>query len=161
RIPNFWGPLATARPGQMEQYAEGALDFSESGPYNPGQGWRLVQYFDKTRMELTHPAQGLVTNGLLAVELISGRVQFCDTTFEQRQPAAIPVAGDPDNPGPTYAMLQANAAQLLNPAASQLISPVQGQPTTLALTSAGTITTYPAGASVPPAQISLYDEATK
>lgn len=33
-------------------------------------------------MELTHPAQGLVTNGLLAVELISGRLQLGDNTFE-------------------------------------------------------------------------------
>jgi len=80
--PNFWGPLATAREGQTEADQEGALDCSESGPTNPGQGTRRVQYFNKARMELTHPAQGLVTNGLLAVELISGRLQLGDNTFE-------------------------------------------------------------------------------
>src|SRR6185437_2356171 len=35
-IPNFWGPLATARNGQTEQYAEGVL--------NGQPGVRLVQY---------------------------------------------------------------------------------------------------------------------
>ncbi len=54
--PNFWGPLATAREGQTEAYQEGALDCSESGPTNPGQGTRRVQYFNKARIELIHPA---------------------------------------------------------------------------------------------------------
>ncbi len=43
--PNCWGPLATAREGQTEADQEGALDCSESGPTNPGQGTRRVQYF--------------------------------------------------------------------------------------------------------------------
>ncbi len=104
RTPNFWG---SARTGEViEPYKEGALDYSESGPTNPGQGLRRVQYFDKGRMELTHPAQGLVTNGLLTVELITGRVQLGDATFEQRLPARVPAVGDPDNPFPTYADLQ-------------------------------------------------------
>ncbi len=40
--PNFWGPLATATDGQQEPYKEAAG------------GQRLVQYFDKGRMELTN-----------------------------------------------------------------------------------------------------------
>lgn len=103
--PNFWGPLATAHDGQNEPYIEGSLDFSESGPANPGQGMRRVQYFDKARMELTHPAQGLVTTGLLTVELKSGKVQLGDNTFEQRSPARINIAGDPGTDGLTYADL--------------------------------------------------------
>ncbi|MHB8647870.1 MAG: DUF5107 domain-containing protein, partial [Thermomicrobiales bacterium] len=71
----------------------------------PGQGMRLVQYFDKARMELTHPAQGLVTTGLLTVELKSGKVQLGDNTFEQRGPAHINMAGDPGTDGLTYADL--------------------------------------------------------
>jgi hypothetical protein len=106
-VTNFWGPLGTASSGINEPYKEGSLGVSESGPMNPGQGQRLVQYFDKGRMELTHPAQGLVTNGLLTVELITGKVQLGDNTFEQRQPAAVPAVGDPDNAFPTYADLQA------------------------------------------------------
>jgi hypothetical protein len=92
-VPNFWGPLALARDGQREPYAEA-----------PG-GQRLVQYFDKARMELTTPATGVVTNGLLTVELMTGRVQLGDATFEQRQPARINVAGDPGGDSVTYADL--------------------------------------------------------
>jgi hypothetical protein len=106
-VPNFWGPAITG--SVVEPYKEGSLDYSESGPTNPDQGTRYVQYFDKGRMELTHPAQGLVTNGLLTVELITGRLQRGDATFEQRQPARVPAVGDPTNTFPTYADLQAIA----------------------------------------------------
>ena len=60
--PNFWGPLPLAHEGQAEPYV--------SGRYNGSGGQRLVQYFDKARMELTDPGTGTVTNGLLAVEMI-------------------------------------------------------------------------------------------
>lgn len=77
----------------------------------PG-GARLVQYFDKARMEINDPAGDragpwFVTNGLLVVEMISGRLQVDDDTFEQRTPAAVPIAGDPLNnaEAPTYAAL--------------------------------------------------------
>ncbi|MGI8855945.1 MAG: lamin tail domain-containing protein [Thermomicrobiales bacterium] len=79
-------------------------------PYRdaPG-GTRLVQYFDKSRMELTNP-QGnpadpfFVTNGLLTTEMLTGNVQLGDATFESHSPAAVNVAGDLDDPnGPTYA----------------------------------------------------------
>jgi hypothetical protein len=65
---------------------------------------RLVQYFDKARMELTTPASP-VTNGLLTVELKSGQLQLGDDSFEQRAAATVGVAGDPGTPGPTYADL--------------------------------------------------------
>lgn len=98
--PNFWGPLANAKDGQQESYKEAAG------------GKRLVQYFDKARMELTN---GKLTNGLLTVELKTGRLQTGDASFEQRQPAKINIAGDAGSDGPTYADLaqlpekQANA----------------------------------------------------
>jgi hypothetical protein len=92
----IWGPVAIS-PVMQEPYAE-----------SPG-GVRQVQYFDKARMEITHPDSGdpdsiwYVTNGLLAFELIIGNVQSGDSTFEFIQPAAIPVAGDLDDPAsPTY-----------------------------------------------------------
>ncbi|MGI8690424.1 MAG: lamin tail domain-containing protein, partial [Thermomicrobiales bacterium] len=45
-----------------------------------------------------------VTNGLLATEMLTGKVQLGDAFFETHNPAAIPVAGDLDDPaGPTYA----------------------------------------------------------
>ncbi|MCC6626866.1 MAG: hypothetical protein IT340_05610 [Chloroflexi bacterium] len=61
---------------------------------SPG-GQRQVQYFDKSRMELNNPATGVVTNGLLVRELVSGRMALGDVAFEQRAPASIGVAGDP------------------------------------------------------------------
>ncbi len=101
--PNFWGPLANARPGTQEAYTEAAG------------GKRLVQYFDKARMELAGP--NTVTNGLLTVELKTGKMQVGDNAFEQRLPATIGVAGDPGQAGPTYAdlaKLPERAPQIVN-----------------------------------------------
>jgi hypothetical protein len=75
-------------------------------------GLRIVQYFDKARMEINNPSersvQNGVTNGLLVVELVSGHLKKGNDPydFDYRQPANVPVAGNPkgDNPnGPTYA----------------------------------------------------------
>jgi hypothetical protein len=94
-----WGPTKYGA-ARMEAYAE-----------SPG-GERLVQYFDKSRMEITHPGENpnsdwYVTNGLLVVELITGRMQVGDAEFEEREPAQVNVAGDNDDPnGPTYATFQ-------------------------------------------------------
>ena len=92
----MWGPKPLNQP-MSEAYAE-----------SPG-GQREVQYFDKSRMEITHPdadptATWYVTNGLLVTEMISGQMQVGDTEFESRQPAELNVAGDPIDPDcPTYA----------------------------------------------------------
>src|SRR3954471_22471861 len=102
--PNFWGPLASAGPGQQEQYAEARG------------GQRLVQYYDKGRMELTN---GTVTNGLLATEIVRGQLQVGDATFQPKTPPVIPVAGDPDNPGPTYATLSGKGKALFDAAPKQ------------------------------------------
>jgi len=88
--PNFWGSLDLAKSGQQEPYQEAQG------------GQRLVQYFDKARMELTN---GKRTNGLLTVELITGQMQKGDATFEQRAPARINIAGDPGTNGLAYADL--------------------------------------------------------
>jgi Tol biopolymer transport system component len=96
----MWGPEATT-----------AL-LSEPYLQSPG-GTRQVQYFDKSRMEITQPGavdDGLwyVTNGLLVVEMMSGQLQIGDMTFETREPAFENVAGDPGQPvglGLPYALL--------------------------------------------------------
>jgi len=91
-----WGPEPRFA-GETEAYRDA-----------PG-GTRLVQYFDKSRMELTDPRRDpadpyYVTNGLLATELVTGRLQLGDAAFEAHLPGAIPVAGDADDAtGPTYA----------------------------------------------------------
>ncbi|MBN9391572.1 MAG: hypothetical protein J0I20_26300 [Chloroflexi bacterium] len=94
----LWGPQPFSGAIQ-EDYAEA-----------PG-GKRVVQYFDKSRMEINNP-QGdrsnpfFVTNGLLVKELITGQLQLGDNKFEGRTPAEIGVAGDIDDTGgPTYRAL--------------------------------------------------------
>jgi hypothetical protein len=92
----LWGPQDTSFQ-RTEQYAD-----------SPG-GKRTVVYFDKSRMEISDPnadpgSSWFVANGLLVVELTSGSMQVGDSDFVQRAPAAINVAGDPDDSsGPTYA----------------------------------------------------------
>ncbi len=87
------------------------LSVSSREPYAQAPGsTRLVQYFDKARMEINNPNGDrgnlfFVTTGLLPIELMTGRMQVGDATFEQRQPARIPAVGDLDNPFPTYADL--------------------------------------------------------
>ncbi len=80
-------------------------------------GKRQVVYFDKSRMEITHPdgdkeSPWYITNGLLAQELITGRRQVGDNTFEDAKPAEINVAGDPGSDGVTYATF--NNPDILN-----------------------------------------------
>jgi hypothetical protein len=97
----LWGPESFLPPGGVttEPYAD-----------SPG-GSRKVDYFDKARVELNNPSTGLVTNGLLVIEMISGREATGDATNITRKPADIPVAGDAvNNDGPTYASLASVAS---------------------------------------------------
>ena len=92
----MWGPEAFS-DSMPETYAE-----------SPG-GQRTVQYFDKSRMEITNPSGDqdspwYVTNGLLVVELMTGQMQTGNNAFEPRQPANVNVAGDPGDPL-TYAVM--------------------------------------------------------
>lgn len=99
----LWGPQPNT-PARLESYAEGP------------NGYRIVQYFDKSRMEITRPegdrnSPWFVTNGLLTVELVTGQKQLGDNTFQARNPAEIPVAGDPNSPlAPTYANFRSIAS---------------------------------------------------
>ena len=84
----YWGP--TPGEAKTEPYAEGV------------DGQRQVQYFDKSRMEINDPSadktsQFYVTNGLLTVELISGKMQTGNSTYENSYPANIPLASDNDD----------------------------------------------------------------
>ncbi|MEI7555308.1 L,D-transpeptidase [Candidatus Chlorohelix sp.] len=90
----YWGPKPLG-DGFYEEY-------TDSKPYNS----RLVQYFDKSRMEINDSnTPEAITNGLIVVEMITGALQKGDTSFEARTPADISVAGDPGNVFPTYASL--------------------------------------------------------
>ncbi|MHB8646921.1 MAG: hypothetical protein ACYDAR_14120 [Thermomicrobiales bacterium] len=139
--PNFWGPLANAKNGQQEPYKEA------SG------GQRLVQYFDKGRMELTN---GKVTNGLLASEIIKGQIQTGDATFQGQAPPAIAIAGDPTNTVPTYATLATKAASLLAATPSKV-----GSNVTATITSTGDVTNPTTVAPAPETTMSVFDDTTK
>lgn len=90
----LWGPYAFAV--DQEPYSQTA------------HGDRLVAYFDKARMEINNPYGDqsnpwFVTSGLLATEMITGELQTGDNSFQQKAPANVPVAGDPNDPnGPRY-----------------------------------------------------------
>lgn len=90
-----WGPEAIATG--FEEYDQAT------------HGERLIRYYDKARMEITDPSAmnqnpWFVTNGLLARELITGKMQIGDQTFITRSSAEISVAGDwDDSLAPTYA----------------------------------------------------------
>src|SRR6478672_5357200 len=83
----FWGEAPFART--LEPFAGG-----------PG-GQRLVEYYDKSRMEVTYPGANpltswYVSNGLLVKELMSGRIQTGPNPDQVlvRDPAVAPVVGD-------------------------------------------------------------------
>jgi thermitase len=93
-----WGPRVQ---DNTEDYKEGK------------EGKRAVFYFEKGRLEITDPAKDpndryYATSGLLLREMITGKVQLGDSTYAQREPANVPLAGDipariPESP--TYASL--------------------------------------------------------
>ncbi len=139
----YWGP----QPGYttMEDYAEGAG------------GKRLVQYFDKSRMEINNPSgdktsKFYVTNGLLTVELITGKEQIGNSTYKYRYAANIDLASDPDDlSAPTYASF----GSLLYDTASQV-----GQYAISTINRIGSVGTDSAKASDPGSQIAYYEAAT-
>jgi hypothetical protein len=97
----IWGP--TPSHSLQEPFAEG-----------PG-GQHLVQYFDKARMEINNPNgnpadPNYVTNGLLVVEMISGKIQTGVNSFTYTSASDVQIAGDNGSDAPTYAALQGVAS---------------------------------------------------
>ncbi|HUG14496.1 MAG TPA: lamin tail domain-containing protein [Thermomicrobiales bacterium] len=134
-------PVATLQTTRTWMWGPSANTLLLVEPYReaPG-GARLVQYFDKSRMEITRPdgdrdSIWYVTNGLLATELITGHMQVGDDAYELFAPAEVNVAGDPDDPdSPTYASL----AGLLSRAPA-----TQRRPITEAIDRDGAVTEQP------------------
>lgn len=112
----FWGP----NPGFInhERY-----DQAPSGS-------RLVQYFDKGRMEINNPNgdrtnQYFVTGGLLVLDMVTGNQQVGDSSYVPRTPSTQIVAGDSGDPyAPTYASFRSVSSLTLgsNHAAANLDS---------------------------------------
>ncbi len=117
---------------------------------------RLVQYYDKARMEVTHPGDDpnsiwYVTNGLLVVEMMTGELQVSDETRLQLDAAQVNVAGDADDPnGPTYAGLAGLRDAAPHPSGAPITARVDRQ---------GQVTTDPALADFG-VEIALMDDVT-
>ena len=145
----YWGPLTSPTRITFEQYVD-APD---------GTGKRLVQYFDKSRMEINDPNADrhnpfFVTNGLLTVELITGRMQIGNNTFVQRDPANIDIASDVnDANAPTYVSFQ---GVISLPSGDRT-----GQYATQTINRAGEVGNDPSKASVPGTQFVHYEGVTQ
>lgn len=98
-------PIIAGQISRSWLWGPGGFKTEPGESYTEGQGGkRLVQYFDKARLELTD-SRG-VTSGLLAKELMTGQLQLGDNKFEQRGPSSFSVAGDFDDVlAPSYADL--------------------------------------------------------
>ena len=133
--PWVWGPVSFA--AAQEAYAQGR------------RGLRDVQYFDKARMEINDPSADLagrfyVTNGLLVVELVSGRIQTGNNEFEApRPPAQVPVAGDANSPD---ALTYASLAPVTSLNGDRRAQDRTGQPVTAVLNRAGAVSDDPSRA---------------
>ncbi len=76
-----------------------------------------------------------MTNGLLATELTGDEIQIGDAATRYQPAPDLPIAGDPDNPGPTYAQLRVRALALFNPATPQPV----GSPVTTVVDASGNL----------------------
>ncbi|HEX2911125.1 MAG TPA: glycoside hydrolase family 99-like domain-containing protein [Chloroflexia bacterium] len=109
-------PVANHNTDRSWMWGPGMFDLRREQYANSPGGSRMVYYFDKSRMEINHPGGPpdvndlfYVTNGLLPIELMSGKIKTGDyqDTPSPKGPAQIPVAGDSqNNPNtPTYAAM--------------------------------------------------------
>src|SRR5688500_2559161 len=152
----FWGP--EPRAAAQEQYVDSPT----------GTGTRLVQYFDKSRMEVNNPAGDqnspfYVTNGLLTIELISGQMQIGNNAFVNRFSANIPISGDTDDAqAPTYVSFggvsNTRVGDHPQPDRSRGTPP---QFATSTINKAGQVGNDPTKATVAGARIVYYEPTTK
>jgi len=106
-MPDFWGPLATATDGIQEAYL---YEQPLHAALPPPPAGRLVQYFDKGRMELD---QGNVTMGALPAQMILGQVDVGLVTIKNCPPPAVNIAGDNAPRNPTYASVASQRKDVL------------------------------------------------
>jgi hypothetical protein len=153
-------PVAAGRVARSWMWGDRPLTPATFEPYAdaPG-GSRLVQYFDKSRMEINNPngdrsSPWFVTNGLLVREMVEGWIQVGDKSFESRSPAGETVAGDAvaGNPNcPVYASF----TNLTAWAADRT-----GQKVTATLARDGTVGDDPTKAAYAGTEIAYYEPVT-
>lgn len=146
----YWGP----QPGEVrsERYSGNSV------------GARLVQYFDKARMEVNNSggdrsSQWFVTTGLLVSEMVSGKQQVGDRQFNAIGAAEIAVGGDglgSDPDAPTYTSFRP-VASLTGPGSNYAPS-MMGQSVTATINRAGVVGDNPAFALYPGGVVAAYSE---
>ncbi|MEO8285618.1 MAG: hypothetical protein ABI670_04225 [Chloroflexota bacterium] len=146
----YWGP----QPGQVK-----------TEPYSGNKaGTRLVQYFDKARMEINNPdgdttSEWFVTTGLLVAEMVSGKQQVGDKAYNPLQPAEIAVGGDgltADADAPTYTSFRP-VASLKGPGSNRAPDRT-GQSVSATINRAGQVGDNPALALFAGAQLAAYND---
>src|SRR6476469_3321567 len=91
-------PVASGAASRTWMWGPSGFSSAMWEPYTESpNGSRTVQYYDKTRMEITHPnavndGVWYVTNGLLAKELITGNMQLGDNDFVNVGAAQVNIA---------------------------------------------------------------------
>ncbi len=146
----YWGPQP--RTATQEQWIEA-----------PG-GQRLVQYFDKSRMEINDPnadptSAFFVTNGLLTVELVSGNMQIGTSAYSPRTPACINISGDADDPtAPTYNSFRTVAS--VAPGVGRTDPDKRGQAATATIDRFGTVGNDASKGGVPGVTYAYYEPTT-
>ncbi len=135
----------------------GSVSGALQEPYAEGlNGTHLVQYFDKSRMEINDPNGDksdpfFVTQGLLASDMIRGRIQVGNDDFipAPQGPSRVPF-GDLDDPiGPVYASFQ--------PVLDAAPTP-QGQVITARIDRAGNVTDDPSLAAFNVTATELFED---
>jgi hypothetical protein len=146
----YWGPA----PAESRQE-----------PYSGSKtGTRLVQYFDKARMEINNPggdrkSEWFVTTGLLVAEMVSGKQQTGDKQFKLLPAAEIAVGGDglqTDPDAPTYTSFRP-VASLKGPGDNQAPKRT-GQLVTATISRAGRLGDNQALGLYPGAKLAAYSD---
>jgi hypothetical protein len=128
-------------------------------PYTEArEGNRLVQYFDKGRLEIDDPdadprSPWFVTGGLLVTEMVSGQAATGDRTALSLGPARVPVAGDAGDAGDFGAPTYASFAGLLSRTSDRAGATLDQH-----LSAGGTVARSPAPPT--PLRIARYESAT-
>ena len=93
------GPVAAGLANRSWLWGPGFVSANREDYKESPDGTRFTIYFDKARMEVTNLQTKIVTNGLLVVEMMSGKYQEGDSYFVDADdgPAKISVVGDSGN----------------------------------------------------------------
>lgn len=136
--------------GQLDLWGQTPLAWRIEPYTDAPAGRRLVQYFDRGRMELTAQAgssRTFVTQGRLAWELTTGQIALGSDLVARRPPPDLPIdGGSPDPRVPTYAAL---ARLVATPASDRTAN---NRPLEEWLTADGTLHTDAAPAPVRPSR---------